>query len=183
MREEWRDVPGWVGYYQVSSEGRVRSLDRRCLVVNRFGNDEWRRHKGVVLKATIGPNGYATVSFTRPGGERIYRTVHSLVAECWFGPCLSGMEVCHRDGVRSNNAVGNLRHGTRSSNALDRHQHGTMNLAHGESHFFHKLTETDVRWVRANEGALTQRAMAEALGVTHGVVGAILRGQAWKHVT
>ena len=26
--EAWRDVPGYEGYYQVSSRGRVRSVDR-----------------------------------------------------------------------------------------------------------------------------------------------------------
>lgn len=182
MQEEWRDIPGWTGYYQVSSTGKVRSLDRRCLVINRFGNEEWRLHRGVVLSSTPGPNGYVLVSFTRPGGERSCRTVHSLVAECWFGPCPSGLEVCHMDGARANNAIGNLRYGTRSSNALDRHRHGTMNPAHGEQHYFRKLTDADVRWIRTREGTLSHRAMAEVLGVTHGTVGLVLRGVSWKHV-
>lgn len=26
--EQWKDVPGYEGYYQVSDKGRVRSLDR-----------------------------------------------------------------------------------------------------------------------------------------------------------
>ena len=28
MEEEWRDIKGYEGYYQVSSNGRVRSLDK-----------------------------------------------------------------------------------------------------------------------------------------------------------
>ena len=33
--EEWRPVPGYEGRYEVSSHGRVRSLDAYC--GNRFG--------------------------------------------------------------------------------------------------------------------------------------------------
>ncbi len=28
MKEEWKEIPGYEGYYQVSDRGRVRSLDR-----------------------------------------------------------------------------------------------------------------------------------------------------------
>jgi NUMOD4 motif len=35
MTETWRDIPNWSGYYQASSEGRVRSLDR--VIIRRNG--------------------------------------------------------------------------------------------------------------------------------------------------
>ena len=28
MKEEWRDIDGYIGYYQVSNLGRVRGVDR-----------------------------------------------------------------------------------------------------------------------------------------------------------
>ena len=180
--ETWAWVVGWTGFYQVSDLGRVRSVDRIVDVVNRFGNPEQRLIRGKVLKPTLGKNGYLMVSFTRPGGVRKYAYVHQEVAAAFLGPAPDGCEVCHNDGVRVNNPKSNLRYGTRSANALDRHEHGTMNPAAGEQHYCHKLTEADVRWIRANAGRMSQREMGQCLGVTHSTIGSVIRGVWWRHV-
>ena len=55
MTENWRDVPGYEGYYQVSDQGHVRSLTRRLTpryVRRRNGSvhvEQWVR-KGKILK-------------------------------------------------------------------------------------------------------------------------------------
>lgn len=168
--EQWLDVVGWVGLYEVSNLGRVRAGKNRL-------------HRGHVLKAGRNKKtGYLTVSLTRSGAPRYCAYVHDLVCAAFIGPKPVGEEVRHRDGVRGNCAAGNLWYGTRSSNALDRHEHGTMNQAHGEAHYFHKLTDDDVRWIRANRGKMTQRAMGEALGVAHKTVHLAQTGKAWAHV-
>lgn len=145
----WRDVENWAGEYQVSDSGQVRSLDREAQVFRNGVGFETRRHKGKLLKPTATKNGYLLVSLTRPGGYRAYAYVHRLVAAAFLGPCPEGFEVCHNNGVRADNRPENLRYDTRSANALDRHAHGTMNQARGEGHYFRKLTEADVRWIRA----------------------------------
>lgn len=180
--ELWKSVVGWEGFYEVSSEGNVRSVDRSNTVINRFGDAEVRRQRGKLLKANPIKNGYLTVSLTKPGGVRRYAYVHHLVAEAFLGPKPEGAEVCHNDGTRAHNHDTNLRYDTRSANALDRHDHGTMNQAHGEDHYFRKLTDEDVRWVRKTAGGMSQREMAAVLGVTHGTVGNAIRGKSWKHV-
>jgi len=48
QKEQWKDIPGYEGYYQVSNLGRVKSLDRR--IVNTKGKIENR--KGMILKQT-----------------------------------------------------------------------------------------------------------------------------------
>lgn len=179
--EIWKSVSGWEGYYEVSDLGNVRSLTRTCECYVR-GKLQVRVHKGKSLKAPVGKNGYVMYSFTAPGGIREYHTGHQLVAKHFLPEATPGEEVCHKDGNRTNNVVSNLRYGSRSSNALDRHKHGTMNQAHGTDHYFHKLTEDDVLWVRKNRGLMTQREMAEVLGVSHGTIGLIQRREGWKHV-
>lgn len=47
---EWADIPGWTGYYQISRDGQIRSLDRT--VVRRDGSvtqfkSRIMRHKNV----------------------------------------------------------------------------------------------------------------------------------------
>ena len=118
--EEWRDIPGHPGY-QVSDQGRVRSLDRTVT----HSNGQVRRYKGKVLRTPLMQKvGYPFVNL-RNQGENNVRTVHSLVAEAFIGPRLEGMEVCHGDGDKTNNNLDNLRYGTRSENNLDQVRHGT----------------------------------------------------------
>ena len=181
MTEVWRDVPEWQGFYQVSDQGGVRSVDRRWPVVNRFGNVEMRLHRGKALKPGQVKNGYEMVSFTRPGGVREYRYVHDLVTLTFLGPRPDGMEVCHRNGIRTDNRLANLRYDTRSRNALDRHVHGTMNQARGEKHYYARLTEDAVREIRASRG-LTCSELARRFGVHHSTAKNVLARRTWKHV-
>lgn len=107
MSEEWRPVVGFSDY-MISSEGRVYSH-----LSQKF------------LRPGISSNGYPTVVLYHPG--RKTRTLHSLVAEAFIGPCPKGMEVCHRDGIRTHANRSNLRYGTRQENRADAYIHGTRN--------------------------------------------------------
>lgn len=118
--EEWRDIPGWEGYYQASSLGKIRSVDR--VIVQ--SNGSTREFAGRVLKLHEDRNGYIKVLLHR-GKRKKNDYVHRLVMIAFKGPCPDGHEVCHNDGSRSNNCVANLRYGTRSENILEKQAHGT----------------------------------------------------------
>lgn len=60
--EEWKDIKGYEGIYQVSDLGRVRSLDR--LSANR------RKLKGKILKLFKKPDGYLQVGLCKDGKEK-----------------------------------------------------------------------------------------------------------------
>lgn len=117
--EIWKPVIGYESAYEVSSEGRVRSLDRQILA--RYG---MRNIKGTVLKAQVKDTGRLQVGLSR-GSKKNMRQVHQLVATAFLGPRPEGMEVCHIDGDHLNNAASNLRWDTQSENMLDRGRHGT----------------------------------------------------------
>lgn len=51
--EEWRPVPGYEGFYEVSSLGRVRSLDRSHPCINRWGFPSIRNCRGRVLTPCV----------------------------------------------------------------------------------------------------------------------------------
>jgi hypothetical protein len=183
MHELWKPVTGWQGRYEVSSLGRMRSVDRVDEVTNRFGCRELRSHKGRLLLLGQTKTGYVLVTMTRPGAIRACKYVHRLVAEAFIGPCPNGMEVCHGDNDRANNASYNLRYDTRSSNALDRHRHGTMNQARGSTHYFAKIDEKMAADIYSACRKFSERHVAKQFCVSRGLVRNVKTGATWKHVT
>lgn len=123
MSEEWRPIPGWEGFYEVSSEGRVRSVERT--VPNRPG--VFMTLSARVLR--LGENrGYPVAWLTRGNQRREFR-VSTLVCEAWHGPRPEGMVCRHLDDVKTNNTPQNLRWGTASENTYDKVRNGLHPMA------------------------------------------------------
>lgn len=59
--EQWKDIQGYEGLYQVSNKGRVRSIDR---VIKHYPKDYFQ--KGRVLKSALSKNGYPMVILVNP---------------------------------------------------------------------------------------------------------------------
>lgn len=110
MSETWRPVPGWVGFYEVSDLGQVRSVPR----IDSGGN----RRRGLVRRAAPDRKGYLRVQLHRSGSRKSAK-VHRLVLEAFVGPCPPDMEGCHGDGDPANNSLINLRWDTASANTFD----------------------------------------------------------------
>ena len=51
--EIWKDIPGYEGRYQVSDEGRVRSLDRVVRGVSKTGREYQRKVRGTILRPRL----------------------------------------------------------------------------------------------------------------------------------
>lgn len=100
------------------------------------------------------------------------RRVARLVMAAFFGPCPKGYEVCHNNGVSSDDGLDNLRYGTKAENAADRIRHGTS-LA-GEKHPSARLTGADVLDIRLSD--LPAKVLAARFGVHPGHVNNIRRG-------
>lgn len=112
--EVWKPVVGHEGRYEVSSMGRVRSMDR--ITLTKLGHTV--RHRGKLLNPSILKQGYRQLKM-----DGVQRTVHTLVLEAFVGPRPDGFDGCHNDGNPENNRVENLRWDTRSANQQDRARH------------------------------------------------------------
>lgn len=146
---EWRPAVGFEGFYEVSSDGRVRSLSR--VVASVTGT---RAVRGRVLaKKRIGKYLGATLSVR---GVHTYCYIHRLVATAFLGEPESGQEVRHLDGDGTNNDHRNLAWGTHSENAFDMVGHGTHRNAR-KTHCIrgHEFTEDNIYWVGIRRHCVT----------------------------
>lgn len=125
--ETWRPVEGYVGLYEVSDLGRVRSLDRVAERANRWGGVSRDRLVGRVLtekrKLIKGAYSYAFVNLSRDGVVSTHQ-VHVLVLKAFVGPRPPGAWARHGPAGLMDNRLTNLSWGTPSENAHDRKRDG-----------------------------------------------------------
>lgn len=166
MKEIWKPILGFAGY-EVSNHGRVRSW----MSVN---------HPGKILSPAKTSSGYMQVSLSLRGSLHPLR-IHRLVLIAFVGPCPTGMESCHKDGIRSNNCLSNLRWGTKSSNYQDRHGHNTDNT--GTKNGRATINEETVKQIRqmASEGK-SLRSIERTLNLPEAVVSKVVHRKTWKHI-
>lgn len=140
-RAEWRNHADFPGY-EISSDGRVRSLNRWIT----YRNGVRRSYKGQDLSPTLTRYGYHLININICNVS-LKRTAHSLVMETFVGPRPTGFDIRHLDGDKIHNCVNNLVYGSRSENILDAVQHGTHRQTrkmHCDSG--HALTEENIYW-------------------------------------
>ena len=102
MIEEWRDIEGYEGLYQVSNLGRVKSLAR--VVIRSDGKPNTVNEK--ILKYGMN-RGYCAVVLCKDGKKKMYK-VHRLVAMAFLRNPHNLPEVNHKDEDKKNNCVDNL---------------------------------------------------------------------------
>ena len=105
--EEWRDIPGYESFYQVSNLGNVRSIR-----FNKVRNmKSWDSHGYRAVELCINNNRYTV-------------RVHQLVALAFIPNPENKPEVNHKDRNRSNNNVENLEWVTQSENIAHAYRNG-----------------------------------------------------------
>lgn len=176
MTEEWRDIPDWEGFYQASSLGRIRSVDRDIIrIVD--GRSIKVRRRGRVLKLELAKTGYLTAGLHRDGGT-FTTSVHILVCCAFRGPRPDNSHAAHNDGNRINNCAENIRWATPQENFEDKIRHG--NVVKGERQGQSKLTDDAVRIIRKSD--LSGYELAELYGVSETTIRHARIGKTWRHI-
>ncbi len=135
--EHWKPIPGYVGWYEISSIGRVRSVGRWVA----FSDGRRRFYRGQLRSLHKDGFGYKKVTLKKNNdSKRIL--IHQTVAFAFIGTRPYGKDVCHNDGDHLNNTPRNLRYDTRKANHGDTIKHGRQ--PRGESSYAAKLTNREV---------------------------------------
>lgn len=113
--EEWMDILGFEGVYQVSNKGRVRRLT--------FSNNVITKSKIHVIKATDNGKGYLFVTLHFKG-KRHNQYIHRLVADAFCSKRDTDTVVNHKDYNKYNNVAENLEWCTQKENV--RYSSGNM---------------------------------------------------------
>ena len=105
MKEIWKDILGYEGYYQVSNFGNVKSMDR---IVERKNNGTGNLPlKSRILSLNTYPRGYKRVTLRKNNISKSF-FVHRLVAEAFIPNPNNYPYVNHKDENPSNNHSDNL---------------------------------------------------------------------------
>lgn len=110
--EIWKAIPNYEGYYEVSDQGRIRSLDRYVKCKSGI-----RKVTGAIKTLQYNYQGYQIVTLTKENNLRTF-TVHQLVALAFIPNFIKGMELNHIDGIKDNNKLCNLELSNPSHNQL-----------------------------------------------------------------
>ena len=112
--EEWRDIEGYEGLYQVSNEGRVKSVRRN-----------------LILKPS-NVRGYKYVTFS-VGQKRFTKKIHRLVAEAFIPNPENKPYIDHINTNKDDNRVENLRWCTPLENSRN-----PLTIEHSFGHVTHR---------------------------------------------
>lgn len=180
--EIWKPIKGYEGYYEVSSIGNVRSLDREIKINNKI----WKL-KGKLLKKRIESHGYlAVVLFI--GSNRNSQKIHRLVASAFIDNPDNKKEVNHINLIKNDNRVENLEWVTRSENmkhaGLNGKLSGVKGMFLGSKSVRSKVKEEDVLEMRRlKEEGLSSTQIQKifpSLGSRH--IRDILNKVYWTHI-
>lgn len=174
-KEEWRDIPGYEGIYQVSNIARIRTLLTPIKL----------RHKGNMLSTDSecsirNGKGYKFVTLYKTGQKKQIM-VHRLVA-LTFIPNPAGLpQVNHKDTDKHNNSVSNLEWCTNRFNK----DHAIINglSGKGEKNAMAKLTDDDVLKLRElYKSGVTPRELCIQFGISKKYIHTVVKRKSWKHI-
>lgn len=178
----WRWIKGYKGLYKVSTDGRVKSMDREMSCISRTGKPYTKVLRGRILRCVPNKGGYRQVELYRLNGSFERRKLARVVLEAFVCDRPDGMVSCHSDDDPTNNRLDNLRWGTSKENSQDMVVRRRNPV--GEQRVEAKLTEDDVRKARKlyDSGRLTVNRLAEMFGVHRKTMWSVVRRETWKHV-
>lgn len=115
--EKWKSIKNYEGYYEISSLGNVRSIERLVL----YANGNIHKHKARVRKASLSE--YRMIALSKDGHTKMYKI--SRIVAMHFLKRIDGKNIVnHKDGNKYNDNCNNLEWCTISENNIHAFENG-----------------------------------------------------------
>lgn len=133
----------------------------------------------------IGVRGSPVGSVKRHGYIEVFdagkrHLAHRLLWEAANGPIPKGMQINHKNGVKTDNRLSNMELVTPSQNIQHAHDTGLAKSLQGERRREAKLSDEAVREIRAS--GERQRVLANKYGVHQSIISEVKNRKRWAHV-
>lgn len=173
MEEEWRDIEGYEGIYQVSNLGRVKALERILIIPEK------------IMTNTLTEVGYLQVRLTKNKSAKS-ELVHRLVAKAFIPNPDNKPEVNHKLGIKTDNRVTELEWNTKSENQLHAYKvlgkKSNFKPQRGNNNGLSKLTWTQIEEIKTLLSiGLSQRKIALKYNVSQVTISNINQNKIWNN--
>lgn len=135
-----------------------------------------------ILGLRLNTRGYPEVMLYNDGKAKAYK-VHRLIAYAFLGECPTGLQVNHKNGIKTDNRIENLEYMTAKQNT--RHSFDVLGkqVERGSKHGNSKLTESLVYQIKQlRHDGVKVKVLSVMFGVNEAQISAITLGRQWKHV-
>lgn len=171
--EEWRDIKGYEGRYQVSNKGRVKTVDRY--------KSDGRHQPEAIRKTELDRHGYEFALLYNENGYKRH-SVHVLVANVFIPNDDNKPQINHIDGNKINNNLNNLEWCTASENQLHARKIGLAVSRYGDDNTSTKVPDSSIKEMRRlRNNGFTLQQLADKYSVSFGYVGRVLRNERRCH--
>lgn len=161
--ENWKDVEGYEGLYEVSTEGRVRTKEGKVTHSSLHGERTWKQR---VLKQKTDKLGYKRVTLWKNKSPKDF-LVHRLVAIAFIDR-VEGKEIInHKDCNVENNHVCNIEWCNHAENLQHAYENG-LNKACNSIVLVHKETGEEHNFISMAKASLF-------MGRAHGYISSLVK--------
>lgn len=179
MTKIWKPVKGYEDYYEVNTDGDIRTIERYIILPT---HKYLKKQK--YLKQFVDGRGYMHVKLYNGKGSAKSTTTHRVVATTFIENPHNLPEINHKDGNKLNNNVDNLEWVTRSYNVKHAYVFRDPKTYKGSGNKLAKLTEEQVIELRKEREThkTTYKKLAEKYKIGITLVGYIVNRKTWRHV-
>lgn len=174
--EVWKDVKDYEGLYQVSNQGRVKTLEK---TIYYRGQNRTSVSKEKVLKTRVNRWGYESVNLTKEYKMKTFQ-VHTLVARAYLGDKVKRY-VNHIDGYKLNNVPANLEYVEAKENVKHAFETG-LRVRGDNARRLNKELVLEIRKRYIKDVKFTQKDLAEEYGFSVRCISDVVNSKTWKEV-